>query len=173
MKLKYGNLMESMTQYDCTFVTTNAAVKNNGELVMGRGFAKSIATQHPEVPRAAGRAIKKQQNMVADVEKRYGIQHVNYLSYGIIPDVYIERHEDYYTKSIGLFQVKYHWSQPADIDLVKKSVKQLADYARIFEYMDYAVNYPAIGNGRLAKQLIEPIINTLPDNVHVWQFSNK
>ena len=151
MTLKYGNLMDSLWLYKSVFITANAFIKSNGELVMGRGFALSCAKKYPTLPAEAGRRISG------------GI-------FGLIVDALVSTAPDRRI-ALGLFQVKFNWWEDADLDLVEYSTRKLAQLADENPDKSYALNYPAIGNGKLAKELIEPIIETLPDNVDVWQFA--
>ena len=159
MNYRYGNLMDSLAEYQSVFITTNSCIKKTGELVMGRGFAKSCAVAFPELALKAGEAIGSDNK------------------YGIIEDVLIDScisigdtHTTRRKISLGLFQVKFNWRDNATLELVKYSTEMLKKLALTNSQVSYALNYPAIGNGHLSKQDIEPIIETLPDNVDVWQY---
>lgn len=146
MNLKFGNLLDNLTQYDYVGITANSFVKNNGELVMGRGFARAMALKYPEIPSQAGYEIGlRQQYLIAPLPS-----------------------QDHFTPF--LFQVKIHWGDAANLGLVQKSTSFLAAFANAMAHYTFALNYPAIGNGRLSKDDIEPIITELPDNVDIWQF---
>lgn len=167
MNIKIGNLMNELPAYDHVFVTTNSTIKSNGELVMGRGFAKSLADEMPFLPSSAGKAIWRHE----DIEK-FGWDGFP-INYGIIPYVYSESiHVDVHGRhhvNFGLFQVKHHWGEPAKQYLVEMATEMLSAYATHHYHMTFAVNFPAIGNGNLDYDDIFPIINELPDNVDVWQ----
>ena len=167
MKYQYGDLMDHLSDYRTVFITTNAFIKNNGELVMGRGIARACAKRFPTLPVVAAARISG------------GL-------YGLIPDVYVEEYDPaLYGSSdqpqriaIGLFQVKFNWWDNASLELVEHSTRMLSHLAKTEAFIPenptmelrYAVNYPAIGNGHLSKADVEPIIETMPDNVDVWQF---
>jgi uncharacterized UPF0160 family protein len=70
--------------------------------------------------------------------------------------------------------VKKYWGDDATLELVKRSVDMMQAHVRGTERFGrtFALNYPAIGNGKLKKSEIEPIIATLPDNVDVWQYDH-
>ena len=148
MNYKYGNLLEHLDDYRDVFVTTNSFVKSNGDLVMGRGFAKSLANLYPDLPFYAGSAVDQ-------------FPKINCRIYGIIPLVY---------SNIGLFQVKDHWQHDAIEPLIALSTYLLSEYANRYPEYQMAVNFPGIGNGKLSPETVEPIIDTLPPNVDVWQF---
>jgi hypothetical protein len=172
MILKYGNLMDQLSSYSDVCITTNSFVKTNGELVMGRGFAKQMADLYPQLAFHAGQEILKwnqEFNTWDGLDERVGT-----------PDPYGFLH---LTRShtcvirphrIHLFQVKKYWGDDATLELVKRSVDMMQAHVRGTERFGrtFALNYPAIGNGKLKKSEIEPIIATLPDNVDVWQYDH-
>lgn len=133
-------------QYDLMFVTTNAMVRKDGALVMGRGAAKEAAEHWPLLPFALGRAIGD--------DREYGL---------IVPGSIISG------PRIGAFQVKYHWRDKADLMLIHLSADKLRMLAEIFPGSQVALNYPGIGNGQLNKEIVEPLLGFLPDNVDVWE----
>lgn len=126
-------------------VTTNATVRRDGALVMGRGAAKTLATRFPVLPYTFGSRILAYQH------KPYGV---------ILDDA---------TRT-GIFQVKYHWANDANLTLILKSVDTLTKIAASTPDETYYLNYPGIGNGRLAKSEVEPLLADLPSNVHIWTF---
>lgn len=143
--------MDHLDQYNDVFVTTNSYVKSNGNLVMGRGFAKSLSVFYPELPEYGGFAVSQYPQPMSFMPRFYGI----------IPLVY---------QNIGLFQVKTHWQDLALEPLIMLSTLMLSEYASKYDNRAIALNFPGIGNGKLPIETIEPIIDMLPENVDVWQF---
>lgn len=125
---------------DIILVTTNSFVKNNGELVMGAGAAKEAKRLYPELPKQLGVTIP-----------HLGKYHLRFLPNGL-----------------GAFQVKYDWQHPASIDLIAGSSYLLRDFANMF-VGTIALNFPGIGNGKLDRDRVLPVIGILPDNVHVYE----
>lgn len=150
MQIKVGNLFDSKDDY--TLVTANSFVKRDGSLVMGRGAARQLATLHPSFPRIAGQYI---------LEGSYPLHH-GLPVYGVI---LIGRY--------GLFQVKYHWTDDADLDLIKFSVDELGVLLNSGEIKTVSMNFPGIGNGRLTEEMVLPIISVLPDTVTVYKYATK
>ncbi|NJO31394.1 MAG: hypothetical protein HC874_30440, partial [Richelia sp. SL_2_1] len=78
-----------------------------------------------------------------------------------------------YIQNIGLFQVKYGWWQEADLDLINYSTDRLIDFTNdpLYYQSDLRIdlNFPGIGNGRLNRSKVLPIIEKLPDSVHIWE----
>lgn len=133
-------------EYEVMFVTTNAMVRKDGALVMGRGAAEAAASLWPLLPYALGKAIKER--------PEYGL---------IIPGSLI------HGPRIGAFQVKHHWRDEANLPLIMYATLKLKAVASSFPDSTFALNFPGIGNGRLARDVVLPIVLRLPDNVDVWE----
>jgi len=151
MIYKVGNILEHMDDADVILVTTNSYINRNRQLVMGRGFASCMASKFPEIKEIAGERIGHL--------SRYGVINIP----KIICSVNASRID------IALFQVKYHFKDNADLDLVKFSTMMLRIWAYIEKDKEFFLNYPGIGQGKLDKSLVEPIVSKLPDNVTIWE----
>ena len=152
MKLAFGNMWDWFVDTDLFLVTTNAYVKQNGELVMGRGIALEARQRVPTIDLLFGGIVLSRSGHLGE--------------YGLIilprwPEV-----------KLGAFQVKRTFSEKASLDLIRLSVKMLDVFIKQHPQIRVALNFPGIGNGRLAKRYVSPIIETLPNNVTVWQYSN-
>lgn len=148
-KFKTGNMWDAWEEADLFLITTNSTIKKNGALVMGAGIAKEARDMFPGLDLTAGQRIKDKCGNLG-------------LYYLLISD-------DWPNKKLGLFQVKTHYSNKADIEIIRESTWQLAQWATHFTDIQIHLNYPGIGNGGLSKSQIEPIIITLPDNVTIWE----
>jgi hypothetical protein len=69
---------------------------------------------------------------------------------------------------VGFFMVKQHWNDPAHIPTIMRSTAELIEIAS--QYVKIDLNFPGIGNGKLKREDVLPIIEQLPDNVHVWEY---
>jgi len=148
MKIQHGDMWKTGIAYDELYVTGNATIKNNGELVMGRGAAREAALRYPYLAAYFGSVI--------------GDRPV----YLLIPPS--ER------VNVGLFQVKHHFQEKATLDLIKHSAMALAVRARLHPAWRFALNFPGIGDGGLEYGEVSPIIEwVLPDNVDVWLYATK
>lgn len=142
MIIKYENLWNSRD--DIILVTTNAFVKRNGELVMGRGAARELKERVPEISKVFGSWIN---NHCADT-KKYGIM---------------------FYKSYGAFQVKYNWWESANLSLINYSTNMLIEILNLSTIMKtVSMNFPGVGNGKLAYEDVYPIVNKLPDTVSLY-----
>lgn len=128
---------------DIRIVTTNSYINKLGELVMGRGAALEAKTRYPDLPKMAGKVIRHMSD--------YGVLY-------------------FPTLRIGLFQVKRHWRDDADLSLIHESAFWLHMFAQCVSGT-IVLNYPGIGNGRLPEHEVEREIRDLPDNVIVCKHS--
>jgi hypothetical protein len=69
----------------------------------------------------------------------------------------------------GALQVKYRFDEKARLDLIEFSLERLTEKAEEFPKSRFNINYPGIGYGRLSKQEVEPLLESLPDNIYVWE----
>lgn len=124
--------------------TGNSYITANGALVMGRGAALQVRSRYPGI----------------DVEFGDRIEHLS--TYGI---VVIPKY------NIGVFQVKDHFSKAARPDLIAYSAAVLHNWLLVEERREFQVhmNFPGIGNGKLEKRQVMPLIEDLPSNVTVYE----
>lgn len=147
MVYEFGDAWSAFGVSDLFIITTNATVRTDGALVMGRGIARQARDRFPGLDRVLGAAVR-----VAG--PRYGLL--------VSPRWPLAR--------LGLFQVKHHWSDPADLELIRFSTTKLARWCEEHPGARVDLNFPGIGNGRLSVDVVEPIIEVLPSSVHVWRF---
>jgi len=134
---------------DVLLVTTNAVVRNDGRLVMGRGAARTAVLKYPKCDLVFG-------SMVRDFGPNYGV-----LYYAPKPDL-----------RLGIFQVKQHWADKADLHLIQRSVDVLrSTCTNLWKNRSVRLNFPGIGNGRLTEEQVLPLLRDLPDNVTIWKWA--
>lgn len=137
----YGNAFQLAKGYDILCVTSNGDTNRLGNAVMGRGIAKAIQEFYPEIPKIFGAALRKNGNKV---------QHILTSKHDV---------------DVVSFPVKHHWFENADIELIKRSCKELITYAQNRKVL---LPRPGCGNGHLDWNAVKPIIaNILPDNIHI------
>jgi len=151
MILKQGDMFKAVV--DVLLVTTNAYVRNDGCLVMGRGAAFQMTQLYPWTHKEFGK-------LVTDWAER----HPN-MPYGVLASMLQQK------PVLGIFQVKHHFMDEASPDLIANSVKQLVMWATHSPNTRFAVNFPGIGNGRLRRKDVLPLLAPLPDNVEVWEYA--
>lgn len=149
MILEKGDMWDVFGKTDCFIITTNPVVRNDGAVVMGRGIAKQVKDRFPEFPYDFAR-----------------VRDPATLGYGAISNTGVVGRYD--GQLMGFFMVKDHWREPAVLDIIEDSVSDIMEWANHYDRID--LNFPGIGNGGLDRALVLPIIEQLPDNVHVWEF---
>ena len=143
-----GDLFKQ-TNASVIVITTNGVVRNDGRAVMGAGVAKQAVQMFPSCASLLGRSIKNHGNVVrhfADFNMRISRELLR-----VIPFV--------------SFPVKHHWSDRADIQLIKESAYDLHMLGRMRGWRFVAMPRPGCGNGRLdweteVKPLIAPILSS-------------
>ena len=126
-------------------VTTNASVKTNGELVMGRGAAAQAVARLPRIAKQCGDHI--------DHGMTYGFLMIHAPSYS--------------HPGFGIFQVKKYWMDDADLGLIAIATSDLLQYAKANPLVNIRMNYPGIGNGKLSRANVEPLLTDLADYVTI------
>lgn len=150
MLLERGNMWDVFGKTSWFLVTTNPIVRKDGACVMGRGIALQAAKQFPELPYDLGRMIT-----LMNKDK----QHLNA---GLVGE--------YSGQWMGYFMVKEHWQHVAKPNVIRKSVRDLMDDMFLAKPERVDLNFPGIGNGKLKREDVLPLIEQLPDNVHVWEY---
>jgi hypothetical protein len=155
MLTQTGNMWNAYKDADLFLITTNSFVKKDGRLVMGAGIAKQARDRYTDLDLSMGQYVEDNGGHLG----RYGLIVSNFWP----------------LSRMGLFQVKYHWRDSADISLVEFSTNKLLQWIKKHDkenVMRIHLNYPAIGNGGLTEEKVFPIISELPDNVTVWKYNN-
>ncbi len=131
------------------FFTANSFIASGGRLVMGAGAALACKTAYPGVDLEFG----------AEVLFRTRGR----LDYYVCP---LHSHQ------LGALQVKRHYADKADIELIEKSLLMLAEFA--LDNRSYVIhcNYPGIGNGGIAYGRVRALVKSLklPKNIYLWRY---
>lgn len=111
---------------------------------MGRGSALDVKRAWPKLPRFFGNRVEYIRN--------------NYIIFE--PET-----------NIGCFRVKDEYDEAADLGLIEQSVDSLSEYLRRWFLTDIEVHmpFPGIGAGQRTKEEVLPLIDSLPDNVIVYE----
>lgn len=122
---------------DCVVITTNGDVRKDGACVMGRGVALQAKTRDPHLAYRIGAALQTIGNHV------------------------------YWMGNICSFPVKHHWREKADLTLIERSANELSSLARSRSSYTFVMPRPGTGNGGLDWKDVKPLMERLPDNVHI------
>jgi len=145
-----GDMWTIWEETDLFLITTNATLKRNGALAMGRGIAREACDRFPGLDLALGKAIGQSGRI-----------------YGLLVST------RWPAKKLGAFQVKRHHREPADPELIRLSAEMLLAWLEEHPGVRVDLNFPGIGNGGLPIQAVRPIVDALPPNVHIWQRAAK
>lgn len=152
MNLKKGNMWNEFEDSDLFLITANSTIKHNGELVMGRGIALEVKKRFPMFPKQVGKEISLRKRF----SPIYGITEA-------VPGV---------PSQLRCFQVKYHWREKANIELIKYSTRLLSLVLKGGYYTNVHLNYPGIGNGNLSKREVEPVLEKYLSDINeitIWE----
>ena len=147
MILEKGDMWSAFRYSDLWLFTGNSHVKRNGELVMGRGLAKEVKEEFPASPGYLGWLIR-------EIGCHLG-------TYGVLRSDNVPK--------IGVFQVNHDFLEAAKLSLIGFSCIRLMEIIKRGEFKNLHLNFPGIGNGKLDRAHVLPIISELPDCVHVWE----
>lgn len=152
MHFKQGNMLAARGA-DVVLFTGNAYVTHDGRLTMGRGAALDVRLTYPGIDYELGSVL---------VRFRRGRSPLPFYGVLLAPDIT--------NPQIGIFQVKHHWVEPAKEALIVASVDVLRRLAReSWKTKIIFLNFPGIGNGRLSRETVLPLLHRLPNNVYVWE----
>ena len=149
-QFRLGNMWTAYTAADLFLVSTNSTIRQDGALVMGRGIARQAKERFPGLDVALGRRI----------QVRCGNQGI----YGLLVS------PRWPTAKLGAFQVKRHYSQPTSLELIRRSTAALCAWCADHPGACVHLNFPGIGNGRLRREDVLPIIAQLPNQVAIWEY---
>lgn len=160
-------------------VSTNASISSKGKLVMGRGAAHQARERLPGIDRECAKVIEDALRSIWSYPAPHGDAAMD--AYDMECDAEDFDHYSgtgYYFRVVrepqvgkagfGIFQVKEHFGDKADLELVRRSAIVLAEYARQHSDVQVRMNYPGIGwGGRRHRREVEPLLDCLPENVTV------
>lgn len=150
-------MWSAYAEADHFLFTGNGSITSDKRLVMGRGMAKQVRDKFPGIDHRIAEAI------------RYKADHQWYEAH------WVGTHHAYLYRlllgsKVGVFQVKWQWSEAADLKLIDRAAHFLKQQALTHPHESYHLNYPGIGNGRLPRGQVQHYLDALPDNVFVWEF---
>lgn len=119
-------------------VTTNGAVNSRGECVMGRGTAIQAKNRYPGIAKRIGTMVRTHGN-----------------------HVYIFDMDGF---CLITFPVKHHWSEPADIKLIGRSLSELNILVNRTHATKIFLPRPGCGNGGLSWVVVGQLLRDLLDD---------
>ncbi len=120
----------------------NGVLRRDGALVMGAGSAKALAEAYPQTPKLFGEMVRKEGRPEGRGWYLYGL-----LVARVGPGL-----------SIGLFQTKGDWREPASLSLVAHSARKLAAWIRENPGWEAHVAFPGVGLGGLEERRVLEVL---------------
>lgn len=148
-EFRRGDMWAAYEAADLFLITTNSTIRRDGVLVMGRGIARQARDRFPGLAEALGRQILSLCGSQGE--------------YGLLVSLRWPK------AKLGAFQVKRHYSQTANLELIRYSTVALYAWCARHREALVHLNFPGIGNGRLPREDVLPIITQLPDQVTIWE----
>lgn len=134
MKEITGDLWDYVND-GCIVITTNGALNSRGECVMGRGTAAQAKRRYP------GLAVR-----IGNMIKVYGNH------------VYMFQMNTTKGEMLITFPVKHNWQEPADPELISRSVKELLHLSSRV-HGNFYLPRPGCGNGGLHWDDVKPLLS--------------
>jgi hypothetical protein len=148
MKETKGNILspEILNQADAICFTSNGILKKDDRLVMGAGVAKAFRDRFDGLDWDAAQSVKKNGNICQLV---IGIQDVkNSMKY----------------HNIVAFPTKHHWRNPSDLELIKKSARELMDLVDKNCWTKVYLPRPGCSNGKLLWPKVKSELESILDD---------
>lgn len=126
------------TETDLRCITTNGAIRANGNAIMGAGIALQARDRYPDVEHRLGLLIQS-----------YG-NHVHYIEHNLVS-----------------FPTKFHWKSKGDLNLIKRSASELVEllsHSTFKHCKRILLTRPGCGNGGLDWAQVKPAIAPLLDS---------
>ena len=132
-------------------ITTNAFIKKDGTLVMGRGCARVCRDKFPGIDMKLGALIQTGGNHV---------YHIHTTTTQLI-----DESAGWETQDIYSFPVKKYWWDQADLSLIEQSAKELITITDQKKYTSVVLPRPGCGFGKRDWETeVKPILSKLLDN---------
>lgn len=166
-----GDLFDMSHGADAICITTNGFVKTNGENVMGKGCAKTVADNIPSMPATLGSLIKENGNVAQVLTELHGVHLVSFpvkpesiFCLGYNDDSIVAHMRGKFSKG----DMVPGWAATAKIYMISMSCKQLIKLADEYGWKKVVIPRPGCGAGELdwstVKHWIEPMLD---DRFHI------
>ena len=151
-----GNVFDYIGKVNAICITTNGAIKSNGELVMGAGVAKEFYDKYNatfQIAQVLAQKIYRGPKMphlhVVDTKDN--------LCYKCI-----DASNNEGTHIIS-FPTKNHFQDKGDIELIKQSAKRMVWIANNYKLNKIIIPSPGTGCGKLSKEEVYNELNKILD----------
>ncbi|AII27487.1 hypothetical protein Q21_gp8 [Vibrio phage VPp1] len=170
MKEAKGNML--CVDCDAIVVTTNGFVKKDGSNVMGRGIAKQMSMVFPQLPQDLGNMIDKFGNKVYVFQ--YEHLEKDIVTFPVKPRSQINDGTNVVSHLSNRFKIGCKvpgYAIKAQIDIIKKSLKELVELADIMGWTNIICPRFGCGAGELEWSVIKKMAEKyLDDRFTVYTF---
>jgi hypothetical protein len=149
-EFRNGDMWTAYDEADLFLITTNSTIRQDDALILGRGIARQARDRFPGLDKALGRQILNTCGSLG----QYGL---------LVSPRWPEA-------KLGAYQVKSHYDKPASLALIQHSTAALQAWCAAHPTAQVCLNFPGIGNGRLPREQVLPIVQQLPANVTIWEY---
>lgn len=156
-----GDMWDAFNKTGWFLITTNPITRKDGSAVMGRGIAKQAAERFPTLQLDFGRKLSMYKTAAPEIP---------------VPNVSTIGWYGDNSTPVGWFMVKDHWAADAKLDIIRASVSRLLGafdaiaWGELDPVTRVDLNFPGIGNGKLSREEVLPLLEPLPDYVHIWEY---
>lgn len=149
-------MWSAWSEADLFLFTANGVVNSNTHrLVMGAGIAKTVKN------RFAAHEIDLKLGL--EIEKT-GSKNKFAYHYGLLVS------PNWPQAKLGAFQTKTHWRDDSTLSLIQFSTNKLNLWCQNHPESYVHLNFPGIGKGNLKEKDVLPVLQRLPNTVHIWKF---
>lgn len=150
-----GDYWSTYDRSDLFLFTSNGCV-SSGALIMGSGTALQVKQKFPGIDRAIAAAIIRNPSTQGNNPYLYGL-----LVSGRYP-----------RGKVAAFQTKEHFKEDACPALIYTTTCQLQEWCAAHPGAIVHMPWPGIGFGNLSKADVEPILDVLPAEVNIWEYTS-
>lgn len=152
-----GNIFDYVGKVDAICITTNGAIKSNGELVMGAGVAKEFYDKYNSKYQIA-RILAQKIYRGPKLPNLHIVDSSQNICYRCIED------KDNFGTNVISFPTKNHFQDKGDIELIKQSAKRMVWIADHYGLNKIIIPSPGTGCGQLSKEEVYNELNKILDN---------
>lgn len=171
-EIKRGNIWEQKA--DVYVIPTCGVITKAGALVMGAGAALGAKKRFPSLPMTAALYFRSQFGLPEKMIRMRGKKAETYngFVYGFVGVIGSGATD----KTVGLFQTKIHYSDPARLSLIGHAIVRMNAWLKwLYGFDEFPPNpkvvmcFPGIGLGGLRRESVLPLLEDLDPSVEIYE----
>lgn len=151
-----GDIFNYIGQVDAICITTNGAIKSNGELVMGAGVAKEFYDRYNE-QFFISRILAQKLYRGPQLPHLHVVDKKDNICYKCVDA------EDNQGTYILSFPTKNHFQDKGDLELIKQSARRMVWIANNYKLKSVIIPSPGTGCGKLSKEEVYKELSNILD----------